>query len=265
MIKWIYFLTSTPFSLFLTFAIFFALEKSWLPLPLKPVLLGQPTHWSTECTLVKTSQLHTPTPTPPLLISSVLLENKDGQVVSPFHDIPLFANAEKTILNMVVEVPRWTNAKLEVIHHLHNLPFTHHPSLQTIPNSYPSRAGCKFDSRAPPPLATRANILYSCYVWNPFFIIIIMYSSLCCSLSLSLRSQKTKPSIPSSKTQKRASCVLFETVSLTMVTFGIMVLFLRLGKILPFLTQRLNVWVIMIRWMFVKLVRRWVRWVWWSR
>ncbi len=43
-----------------------------------------------------------------------LKENKDGQVVSPFHDIPLFANAEKTILNMVVEVPRWTNAKLEV-------------------------------------------------------------------------------------------------------------------------------------------------------
>lgn len=39
---------------------------------------------------------------------------KDGVPVSPFHDIPLFANAEKTILNMVVEIPRWTNAKLEV-------------------------------------------------------------------------------------------------------------------------------------------------------
>lgn len=39
---------------------------------------------------------------------------KDGQPVSPFHDIPLYANQEQTILNMVVEIPRWTNAKLEV-------------------------------------------------------------------------------------------------------------------------------------------------------
>ncbi|KAL2911220.1 Inorganic pyrophosphatase [Polyrhizophydium stewartii] len=36
------------------------------------------------------------------------------KVVSPFHDIPLYANAEKTILNMVVEIPRWSNAKLEI-------------------------------------------------------------------------------------------------------------------------------------------------------
>lgn len=39
---------------------------------------------------------------------------KDGVPVSPFHDIPLYANAEKSILNMVVEIPRWTNAKQEV-------------------------------------------------------------------------------------------------------------------------------------------------------
>jgi inorganic pyrophosphatase len=39
---------------------------------------------------------------------------QDGKPVSPFHDIPLYANPEKTILNMVVEVPRWTNAKLEI-------------------------------------------------------------------------------------------------------------------------------------------------------
>lgn len=39
---------------------------------------------------------------------------KDGKPISAFHDIPLYANAEKTILNMVVEVPRWTNAKLEI-------------------------------------------------------------------------------------------------------------------------------------------------------
>ena len=39
---------------------------------------------------------------------------KDGVPVSPFHDIPLYANEQQTILNMVVEVPRWTNAKMEV-------------------------------------------------------------------------------------------------------------------------------------------------------
>ncbi|RSH93641.1 Inorganic pyrophosphatase [Saitozyma podzolica] len=39
---------------------------------------------------------------------------KEGKVVSPFHDIPLFADEQKTILNMVVEVPRWTNAKMEI-------------------------------------------------------------------------------------------------------------------------------------------------------
>ena len=43
---------------------------------------------------------------------------KDGVPVSPFHDIPLYANAEQTVLNMVVEIPRWTNAKLEVRHPL---------------------------------------------------------------------------------------------------------------------------------------------------
>ncbi|QPH00776.1 Inorganic pyrophosphatase [Epichloe festucae Fl1] len=39
---------------------------------------------------------------------------KDGIPVSPFHDIPLYANQEQTVLNMVVEIPRWTNAKLEI-------------------------------------------------------------------------------------------------------------------------------------------------------
>jgi len=39
---------------------------------------------------------------------------KDGVPVSPFHDIPLYANEQKTLLNMVVEVPRWTNGKLEI-------------------------------------------------------------------------------------------------------------------------------------------------------
>ncbi|EEQ33378.1 inorganic pyrophosphatase [Microsporum canis CBS 113480] len=39
---------------------------------------------------------------------------KDGVPVSPFHDIPLYADEKKTILNMIVEIPRWTNAKQEI-------------------------------------------------------------------------------------------------------------------------------------------------------
>ncbi|PIK59464.1 putative inorganic pyrophosphatase-like, partial [Apostichopus japonicus] len=44
----------------------------------------------------------------------VYFQDESGKIVSPFHDIPLFANAEKTVFNMVVEVPRWTNAKMEI-------------------------------------------------------------------------------------------------------------------------------------------------------
>lgn len=42
------------------------------------------------------------------------VENETGNIVSPLHDIPLYANDEKNVYNMVVEVPRWTNAKMEV-------------------------------------------------------------------------------------------------------------------------------------------------------
>jgi inorganic pyrophosphatase len=42
-----------------------------------------------------------------------LLGNEFGPI-SPFHDIPLFADHEQKVFNMVVEVPRWTNAKMEV-------------------------------------------------------------------------------------------------------------------------------------------------------
>ncbi|KAJ8318536.1 hypothetical protein KUTeg_003627 [Tegillarca granosa] len=38
---------------------------------------------------------------------------KNGNIVSPFHDIPLYADTEKKVLNMVVEIPRWTNHKME--------------------------------------------------------------------------------------------------------------------------------------------------------
>ncbi|GME95166.1 unnamed protein product [[Candida] boidinii] len=43
---------------------------------------------------------------------------EDGKVISPFHDIPLFADESKKILNMVVEIPRWTNDLLEIVSHI---------------------------------------------------------------------------------------------------------------------------------------------------
>lgn len=59
-----------------------------------------------EYTIRKIGQPHT-------LEHRVYIE-KDGVPVSPFHDIPLYANEQQTILNMIVEIPRWTNAKQEV-------------------------------------------------------------------------------------------------------------------------------------------------------
>ncbi|CAD6884719.1 unnamed protein product [Tilletia controversa] len=45
----------------------------------------------------------------------VFFENtRTGLPASPFHDIPLWADEANGILNFVVEVPRWTNAKLEI-------------------------------------------------------------------------------------------------------------------------------------------------------
>ena len=40
---------------------------------------------------------------------------KDAQgPISPFHDIPLVANQDAGTFNVVIEVPRWTNAKMEI-------------------------------------------------------------------------------------------------------------------------------------------------------
>ncbi|KAL4239743.1 Inorganic pyrophosphatase [Mactra antiquata] len=44
----------------------------------------------------------------------VFITNCEGKPISPFHDIPLFANEEAKICNMVVEIPRWTNHKMEI-------------------------------------------------------------------------------------------------------------------------------------------------------
>ena len=35
-------------------------------------------------------------------------------LISPFHDTPLYANKDNGTLNMISEIPRWTNAKLEI-------------------------------------------------------------------------------------------------------------------------------------------------------
>ncbi|XP_015174245.1 PREDICTED: inorganic pyrophosphatase isoform X1 [Polistes dominula] len=43
----------------------------------------------------------------------IYFKNEDGPI-SPFHDIPLYADEENKIFNMVVEIPRWTNAKMEI-------------------------------------------------------------------------------------------------------------------------------------------------------
>lgn len=41
--------------------------------------------------------------------------SRDGfGVINPLHDIPLFVNKEAGILNFICEIPRWTNAKLEL-------------------------------------------------------------------------------------------------------------------------------------------------------
>jgi len=43
-----------------------------------------------------------------------LFFKKGSSFVSPFHDIPLYYNEGDKIFNMVVEIPRWSNAKMEI-------------------------------------------------------------------------------------------------------------------------------------------------------
>ncbi|NWX14578.1 IPYR pyrophosphatase, partial [Aegotheles bennettii] len=52
----------------------------------------------------------TPSPLSPLCLA----EDGAGRYVSPFHDIPIYADTGENVFNMVVEVPRWTNAKMEI-------------------------------------------------------------------------------------------------------------------------------------------------------
>ncbi|KAK4237592.1 inorganic pyrophosphatase [Achaetomium macrosporum] len=65
---------------------------------------------------------------------------KDKVPVSPFHDIPLYHDKEKGILNMVVEIPRWTNAKFEITRNESLNPIaqdTLHDSPRFVKNCFP--------------------------------------------------------------------------------------------------------------------------------
>jgi len=66
--------------------------------------------------LIQRGQLHT------LNYRCYFRDIQTKTIVSPFHDIPLVneqynsstENQADTIYNMIVEVPRWTNAKMEI-------------------------------------------------------------------------------------------------------------------------------------------------------
>ncbi|XP_037559696.1 uncharacterized protein LOC119436778 isoform X2 [Dermacentor silvarum] len=96
---------------------------------------------------------------------------KGDQYISPFHDIPMFADEANRIYNMVVEVPRWTNAKMEIatteplnpikqdvkkgkLRYVHNC-FPHHgyiwnygaiPQTWEDPNHTDNKTNCKGDN-----------------------------------------------------------------------------------------------------------------------
>ncbi|XP_076155048.1 inorganic pyrophosphatase 2, mitochondrial [Alosa pseudoharengus] len=44
----------------------------------------------------------------------VFFKNSEGKYISPFHDIPIYADEAQNIFNAVIEVPRWTSAKMEI-------------------------------------------------------------------------------------------------------------------------------------------------------
>ncbi|OWF55923.1 Inorganic pyrophosphatase [Mizuhopecten yessoensis] len=45
----------------------------------------------------------------------VFFTDSQQNVISPFHDIPLYpSSSDQSVCNMVVEIPRWSNAKMEI-------------------------------------------------------------------------------------------------------------------------------------------------------
>ncbi|XP_058790880.1 inorganic pyrophosphatase isoform X2 [Phymastichus coffea] len=58
-----------------------------------------------------------------------LFFKNESSPISPMHDIPLFADEANKTFHMVVEIPRWTNAKMEI-----NLKETLNPIKQDVKN-----------------------------------------------------------------------------------------------------------------------------------
>lgn len=73
----------------------------------------------------------------------VYLESKStGLPLSAFHDVPLFADEANGILNFIVEIPRWTNAKVEISKDDVFNPFkqdTKKGQLRYVRNSFPHK------------------------------------------------------------------------------------------------------------------------------
>ncbi|RJE26460.1 Inorganic pyrophosphatase [Aspergillus sclerotialis] len=64
------------------------------------------------------------------------------KMISPWHDIPLFADERESVLNMVVEIPRWENVKLEIAKDEFLTPLRQDiidDKLRIIPNIFPHK------------------------------------------------------------------------------------------------------------------------------
>ena len=69
---------------------------------------------STETSTMSSSYGVTKVYAPNTLKHRVYITDENRNAISPFHDIPLYTDDSHQYLNMVVEIPRWTNGKLEV-------------------------------------------------------------------------------------------------------------------------------------------------------
>merc|ERR1712241_824013 len=72
--------------------------------PIQPQL--QQTRMASGYSIVPRGSLYTET-------HSLFFKNANGEVISPMHDIPLSNTEGANEFNMIVEVPRWSNAKRE--------------------------------------------------------------------------------------------------------------------------------------------------------
>lgn len=64
----------------------------------------------------------------------------EDTILSPMHDIPLHADKSRKIFHMVVEIPRWTNAKMEINKEESLNPIkqdTRNGKLRFVPNCFP--------------------------------------------------------------------------------------------------------------------------------